>query len=290
MKKERFLDLVCESLDRLGATEEEIVKQRIHINAYLEDLGIEEESEELDYENPHEFAETIFRVIEAKRPRASVSEEDEEDVRVYEEDKSSLENDISEPDETADEDEVLTDSEEFYDDEPEEGATREFSISELPIDEETKEEEEDYYEEDELPTPTGNPIFFWMITVILAPLWIPLAATAGVLTILGYVLLAAFVVLYVPILVALILGGSVSILAELVYSIVKFVTGEAHIGLFEIGLGFIISALTISLSVLIYRYGTKYSKRHFRNYWRGVRRLIKRIKKAVWKLREVCSI
>ena len=149
--------------------------------------------------------------------------------------------------------------------------------------------DDDYYDEDDI-KPIGNPVFFWILTFILSPLWIPLAAAAAVIIVALYIMLSLFIVLYIPLLIVLILGGSVAVLAELVYSIVKFVTGQIHIGLFELGLGFLIAALTLCLSVLIYRFGTKYAPKIWKKYWQSASKLFKKLKRLIRKLKGVCSI
>ena len=372
MKKEHFLDLVCEHLAGLGVDETEIVKQRAHINSYLVSLGIGEESEELDYESPEEFAEEIFGVIRSKQtkkvvtakeitedateeiseaavssdqnattgtqsedhieffaPASDLSDEDD-DVKLFaaEEIAASDEMPVLEitaqpsdeaPDAPAKEEfseAVLSrdgDTAEIYYDELgdlleaelsdrydgeetiEEGATREFSVVDIAGDvledfDYSESDEDDYYADDDCSASEGNPVFFWILTVILSPLWIPLGALAFLLIGVGYVLLPIFLVIYIPLLIALILGGSVAALAELVYSIIKFVTGEVQIGLLELGLGFIIAALTLCLSVLIYRFGTKYASRAIKNYWKTVRKMIRKLKKGIRKIRGACSI
>ncbi len=375
MKKEHFLDLVCEHLAGLGVDETEIVKQRAHINSYLGSLGIGEESEELDYESPEEFAEEIFGVIRSKQtkkivtakeiteaateeiseaavspdqnvttetpsedhigffaPASDLSDEDD-DVKLFttgeiaasdempalditvqpsnevvgaDDDggKAPLtEADIDECENTAeiyyDElgDSLEAELSDYYDGEEtiEEGATREFSVVDIAGDELedfdcSESDEDDYYAEDDYSRPEGNPVFFWILTVILSPLWISLGALAFLLIGVGYVLLPIFLVIYIPLLIALILGGSVSALAELVYSIIKFVTGEVQIGLLELGLGFIIVALTLCLSVLIYRFGTKYASGAIKNYWKTVRKMIRKLKKGIRKIKGACSI
>ena len=169
----------------------------------------------------------------------------------------------------------------------EEGATREFSLSELA---EALPEEEDYFDSEDHSKPAGNPVFFFIIAVILSPLWIALGAVSLALIGALYVFLLIFIVTYIPLLIALILGGAVASLAELIYSIIKFVTGNTAIGLLELGLGFLTCAVTLSLSVIIYRFGTKYAPGSIKNYWRNVKKLFKKCKRILRKLREVCSI
>ena len=79
MKKETFLDLVCERLSELSLDAREIEKQRAHIDKYLSNLGIEDESEELDDEDPNEFAEDIYEVMLENGVVTEKSEDEAED-------------------------------------------------------------------------------------------------------------------------------------------------------------------------------------------------------------------
>ena len=269
-----FIALVCKRFDELGAPKAEIEKQRVYIKKYLDSLGIGEVSAELDGEDPVAFADEIFKIIKA---RGLKNKEEAEPVP------------IDPPAEIETLGQELEEESSYGDLVPEDG-TREFSISDVSS--ETSLEEQEAFEKEEYyqTALTGNPVFFWILTVILSPLWLTVAALFGIGVVVLYILLSVFVILYVPFLILLILGGSAGIIAELIYSIVKFVAGEIHIGLFELGLGFALAAAVISLSVLIYRFGTKYAPKIRRGYFGGVSRLFKRIKKVVRRLREVCSI
>lgn len=315
MKKARFIDLVCARLSELGASEIDVKKQRIHINSYLTGLGIGDESEELDYESPTDFADEIYRIIKDRTDAKNKPEEivtdntentddTEDDVKVFvsgekaKEEPSCEENaETAEPEEEIYEslgDELESEASDYYDDDTEEiGATREFDIKGITSSEEAVEEYEDEEdeecEEDELPI-VGNPVFFVIISVLLSPVWIPVSLLAALACVVLFVLLSVFIVVYIPLLVALILGGSVMTIAEVIYAIIKFVTGQVHIGLFELGIGAVLMALVISLSVVIYRFGTKYAVKAWKNYWHGVGVLFKRLKRLIRKLRRVCSI
>ena len=307
MKREVFIALVCKRLDELGTPKAEIEKQRVHIKKYLESLGIGDVSGDLDGEDPVAFAEEIFEIIkvhglENKEDTEPMGEEkneeenfedggnededEDEDVKVFYAPSDAKDDDSDSFEDLGDE----LEAENAYEDFAPEDGTREFNISDMDseasFDEDETEDEDEYYQA----KPTGNPVFFWILTVILSPLWVPVAALLGVLVIALYILLSVFIVLYVPLLILMILGGSVGIIAELIYSIVKFVTGEIHIGLFELGLGFALAAAVISLSVLIYRFGTKYAPNIWSGYFENVSRLLKKLRKVVRKLREVCSI
>ena len=312
MKKARFIDLVCARLSELGASESDVKKQRIHINSYLTGLGIGEESEELDYESPTDFADEIYSIIKDRtegknEPEEIVTEnmestdDTDDDVKVFVSGEQATEElsseETAEPEEEIYEslgDELESEASDYYDEDTEEiGATREFDIKGITSSEEAVEEYEDEEdeecEEDELPI-VGNPVFFVIISVLLSPVWLPVALLAALACVVLFVLLSVFIVVYIPLLVALILGGSVMTIAEVIYSIVKLVTGQVHIGLFELGIGAVLMALVIFLSVVIYRFGTKYAVKTWKNYLHGVGVLFKRLKRLVRKFRRVCSI
>ena len=291
MKKIRFIDLVLSHLAQLGATEAELEKQRKHIDLYLTNLGIGDAAEELDYESPSDFAEDIFKIIKAHRatetedilPLDEPEEIEEDDVKIF-----SADEDAEDYSELGSE--LESEFEDYYDEEPteEEYATREFCIIDADDDYYAVGEEEEQEEEEYIPS--GNPVFFWIITAVLAPLWIPLIALSFALCAALFVLLSVFIVMYIPLLIAVILGGSCAILAEIIFSIIKFIGGAAHIGLFELGLAFVIGAIMVSLSVLIYRFGTKYALKVWRNYWSSVSNILKKLRRLIRKFKGVCSI
>ncbi len=291
MKKIRFIDLVLSHLARLGATEAELEKQRRQIDLYLTKIGIGEEAEELDYESPSDFAEEIFKVIKAHRiPELEeippLDEEDtgeDDDVKVFASD---------EDDDVLGElgEELESERSDYFDEEEtqEEYATREFSISDAEDDYYAVGEEEEQEEEEYIPS--GNPVFFWIIAVVLSPLWIPLGILSLAFSAVLFVLLSVFIVIYIPLLIAIILGGSCAILAEIIFSIVKFIGGQIHIGLFELGLAFVIGAIMVSISVVIYRFGTKYAVKVWSNYWSVASDIFKKLKRLIRKFKGVCSI
>ncbi|MEE0968648.1 MAG: hypothetical protein U0M06_04675 [Clostridia bacterium] len=314
MKKERFLDLVSEELQKLGISEDERIKQRKQISSYLSSLGIEEEAEELDHESPKDFAQEIFGVISQVHSKTDEPDQLLEHTAVF---------DIptfSEAEEYADEyseeyseeyaeyngDEKLEDSadvsESYLDGEPdvyyenvmaEDGATREFDIRDI-IEEDIS--ESDYYEDedddydDDYSKPKGNPVFFYIIAIVLSPLWVSLGVLGLLMIPVCYLGLIMFTALYIPILIVLILGGSVASIAGLVYSVLKFTGGETGVGFFELGISFLIAASVLCLSVIIYRAGTKYSPRAIKKYPRTVKKMLKKVRRLVRKIGEVCSI
>ncbi len=185
---------------------------------------------------------------------------------------------------------------EYYGEEAEEevGATIEFDALEALDgldggEYDSDEDEEDYYDGD-FSRPAGNPVFFWILAVILSPVLIAVSAVIFALIPVCFVGLLLFLVLYIPLLILLILGGSVASIAELIYSIIKLTGGEMSVGLFELGLGFLLFAFVLASSVLVYRLGTKYVPAALKKYPKTVKKCFRRLKRLVYKAMEVCSI
>ncbi|MBR4296284.1 MAG: hypothetical protein IKT56_05565, partial [Clostridia bacterium] len=304
MRKEKFLDLVCEHLASLGAQKNDILSHRVHIDKYLLNLGIGDDSPELDDESPEAFAAEIYELIKAKpaskedayaQEPKEIEEEDIDTAELPEETtiETSVPAAISVSEQIKAEEEYINEeflnelgdsltqevaTEDYYD-EAEVDATREFNVIDLPI-EEYSENEDDYYEEDYFARPIGNTVFFWILAVILSPVWIALGIVSAATVAISFVFLVLFVALYIPILIALIIGGSITALAELIYSIIKLSTGATAIGLFEMGICFIVVALVISLSVLTYRMGTKIAPNALRKFGKFLKKLKIMLKKG----------
>ena len=141
-------------------------------------------------------------------------------------------------------------------------------------------EEEDYFEksDEEDYMPTGNPALFWVLVTRTSFLWIPLAVLFSVCIGLGVALMVIFEAIYIPALVVVIIGGSAVSFAELIYSIIKFAGKNPAVALFELGLGFIVAALTVGLPAGMYHLGVSAFPK-----WIKLRRLYR-------KLKGVCSI
>lgn len=385
MKKETFLDLVCERLSELSLDAREIEKQRAHIDKYLSNLGIEDESEELDDEDPNEFAEDIYEVMlengavtgnpeivtdaenaenedeaeseddgdgdgkkweENDDPAEDPDDDDIDDIIVTAPPKKS-ENDFVEAEtrtdiaiprrdfgmsgtetenteDVSDSEPPYTDEEleEFYESEglsdedlggspdeivataekeAEEDATREFGVSDIELEEikrkarepvkrnEDDEDEFDYYEE-ALPEIEGNPVLFHVLAVLLSPVWIALSAVALALVAVCYTLIFIFKVLYMPLIVTSILGGSAVTLAEAFYGITRIAAKNTYVGLLEIGIGLIAASIAVLLVVLIYKLGVDVSPKAFKKFGKFLRRSRKKLKIGIMKLKGACCI
>ena len=153
-------------------------------------------------------------------------------------------------------------------------------------------EEEDYFEktdEDDY-KPSGNPALFWVLVCLTSFLWIPLGILFFVGIGLGVILMILFEVLYIPGLVGIIIGGFAVSFAELVYSIIKFAGKNPAVGFFELGLGFLVAALTVGLPSGMYYLGVSVFPGWIKNYGKNVKRLMKKLSRLYRKLKGACSI
>lgn len=400
MKKETFLDLVCGRFYELDLSESDIEKQRRYINKYLSDMGIEEESEELDEEDPIGFADDIYELMRSRglitvrgrdedehvpevaeapqqpempeepfsepptppeQPVEQVAEPYEEPLSeptpVYEPETNAsgqAENDVSFYDgdftrtnislelPTVDVDASVTDEntataaftipsddadelpytdeelERFYEEEGlsdenlgefasevsgspnEDGDTIKFDISAVELERIRKasakaqargndDDEDDYYVET-FPETVGNPVLFYLLAVILSPIWLSLFAVLLAVVGVVYVVLALFKLLYIPMIVAVLVCGSVASVAELFHGVFRVVGGSVYIGLFEAGLGLILAAVTILLVVLIYKAGTGAAPILFKKFGKFIKKRRKKLKTAIMKLKGACCI
>lgn len=388
MKKETFLDLVCGRLSELSLDAREVEKQRAHIDKYLTDLGIGDEAEELDDEDPNEFAEDIYEVMLENGVIAGETENEPEDNgKVAEDDgkiaeevveeidsfasgndanaafeqaedsddeiivtvppskntpdifEAKTRTDISLPrsdvgtnyepagetDDVSDSEPPYTDEEleEFYEseglsdedlggspdeiaaetgEEADDDATREFGVSDIELEEikrkarepakrsaDDEEDEFDYYEE-ALPEIEGNPVLFHVLAVLLSPLWIAFSAAALAIVAVCYTLIFIFKALYMPLIVASVLGGSVVTLAEAFYGVTRIAAKNTYVGLLEIGIGLIAAAIAILLAGLIYKLGVDVSPKAFKKFGKFLRRSRKKLKIGIMKLKGACCI
>ena len=153
-------------------------------------------------------------------------------------------------------------------------------------------EEEDYFEksDEEDYMPTGNPALFWVLAALTSFLWIPLAALFFVGIGLGVALMFIFEIIYIPALVVVIIGGAAVSFAELIYSVIKFADPNPAVALFELGLGFIVAALTVGLPAGMYYLGVSAFPKWIKNYGKNVKKLMKKLRCLYRKLKGVCSI
>lgn len=153
-------------------------------------------------------------------------------------------------------------------------------------------EEEDYFEkaDEEDYKPSGNPVLFWVLVCLTSFLWIPLGILFFVGIGLGIVLMILFEALYIPGLVGIIIGGAAISFAELIYSIIKFADKNPAVAFFELGLGFLVAALTVGLPSGMYYLGVSVFPCWIRNYGKNIKKLMKKLRRLYRKLKGACSI
>ncbi len=154
------------------------------------------------------------------------------------------------------------------------------------------EEEEDYFEksDEEDYKPSGNPTLFWVLVCLTSFLWIPLGILLFVGIGLGVVLMLLFEALYIPAIVGIIIGGFAVSFAELIYSIIKFAGKNPAVALFELGLGFLVAALSVGLPAGMYYLGVGVFPKWIKNYGVNVKKLLKKLRRLYRRLKGACSI
>ena len=251
----------------------------------------------------HEFSDEMPEIETIEAPDVPEASEEPEDIKIFEGSHAAAydEQTQSEPAPPVYEQPAEEDYSPFEDDDvqaPENvNGTIEFDVSSIrqkpqPPKTVPLEEEEDYFErsdEDDY-RPTGNPALFWVLVALTSFLWIPLAALFFVGIGLGVVLMIVFEVLYIPALVAIIIGGSALTFAELIYGIVKFADKNPAVAFFELGLGVIVAALTVGLPAGMYYLGVSAFSKWIKNYGRNVKKLMKKLRRLYRKVKGACSI
>ena len=253
-------------------------------------------------EQPHEFSDEMPEIETIDTPSPEATDE-ADDVKIFEDSHSAPAVDLPPESDTHALEEV---SEEVYNPFEEEdqvqppenvNGTIEFDVASIkkrqkPSPAEPLKEEEDYFEksDEEDYMPTGNPALFWVLVALTSFLWIPLAVLFFVCIGLGIALMVIFEAIYIPALVVVIIGGSAVSFAELIYSVIKFAGKNPAVALFELGLGFIVAALTVGLPAGIYYLGVSAFPKWIKNYGKNVKKLMKKLRRLYRKLKGVCSI
>lgn len=259
--------------------------------------------EPVPQEQPHEFSDEMPEIETIDIPAPEVTDE-ADDVKIFESSHSAPaidnlppESDTPVPEEAFEE--VYNPFEEEDQVQPPENVngTIEFDVASIKKRQNTPQaeplkEEEDYFEksDEEDYMPTGNPALFWVLVALTSFLWAPLAVLFFVGIGLGVALMAIFEVIYIPALVVVIIGGSAVSFAELIYSIIKFAGKNPAVALFELGLGFIVAALTVGLPAGMYYLGVSAFPKWIKNYGKNVKKLMKKLRRIYRKLKGVCSI
>ena len=253
-------------------------------------------------EQPHEFSDEMPEIETIDTPSPEAADE-ADDVKIFEGSHSAPAVDLPPESDTHELEEA---SEEVYNPFEEEdqvqppenvNGTIEFDVASIkkrqkPSPAEPLKEEEDYFEksDEEDYMPTGNPALFWVLVALTSFLWIPLAVLFFVCIGLGVALMVIFEAIYIPALVVVIIGGSAVSFAELIYSVIKFAGKNPAVALFELGLGFIVAALTVGLPAGMYYLGVSAFPKWIKDYGKNVKKLMKKLRRLYRKLKGVCSI
>ena len=258
--------------------------------------------EPVPQEQPHEFSDEMpeIETIDIPAPEAT---DEADDVKIFEGSHSTPAVDLPPESDTPALEEA---SEEVYNPFEEEdqvqppenvNGTIEFDVASIKKRQNTPQaeplkEEEDYFEksDEEDYMPTGNPALFWVLVALTSFLWVPLAVLFFVGIGLGIALMVIFEAIYIPALVVVIIGGSAVSFTELIYSIIKFAGKNPAVALFELGLGFIVAALTVGLPAGMYYLGVSAFPKWIKNYGKNVKKLMKKLHRIYRKLKGVCSI
>lgn len=151
-------------------------------------------------------------------------------------------------------------------------------------------EQEYTYNDDDIPEPVGNPIWFWVLFGLCSPFLLAGAIATLALYGLGYAVILLFKVAYVPMIVVTIFGGSALTLAELIYSFIKISGENTAVGFFEFGICLCVAALTVGFSALTYYLGTKVMPTAFKEYRRLFKFGLRKIRRAFKRAKGVCSV
>lgn len=111
----------------------------------------------------------------------------------------------------------------------------------------------------------------------------------AVLVILGYTFIAALIAFFIAILVAVTVLGGVSTLAGLIYGIVTLFSSAPE-GIYEIGITFIILAVTLALAILSYNIAVRFIPVLWSKYTASVtNELISKLRRHLNNVRKECN-
>lgn len=131
--------------------------------------------------------------------------------------------------------------------------------------------------------------FFALISVFTSPLWLTVAAFLFSLFALSVVAVCVFTCIAFALVIAEVAAGGAGFFVGLIYGILKIVGGLPGTGLYEIGIGIIITGVTAALSVLTYSFATRtlpFILKEVFLFW-GV--VVRRIGVLIERFREECN-
>ena len=103
-----------------------------------------------------------------------------------------------------------------------------------------------------------NEWLYIAILVVAIPIAIALILLAIALYLGFWVALALVMIACIALLVVFVTAGAIVSIVGIVYGVVKIITGNTPVGLFEIGLGVIVGAATMFIGILIYNFAVRF--------------------------------
>lgn len=103
----------------------------------------------------------------------------------------------------------------------------------------------------------GGKIFFWATLIVALPFIILLALLALVIYVAIWVVLAVMMIACITLLIVFVGGGVAVSFIGIVYGALQIIKGNVPVGLFEIGLGIIVGAVVMLVSILIYNFAVR---------------------------------
>lgn len=148
-------------------------------------------------------------------------------------------------------------------------------------------------EENKLPDyiseePVPNCTLFWILFAVSAPITLPLALAALVLTAGVWAALGIIVAASVAALVAVCAGGTLLSVIGIIYGALQLAESRA-VGMYEIGLGILIGGISMFVGILIYNFAVRFMPLVFRWAAEFFRWAFKRIKGLFNYLRRECA-
>jgi hypothetical protein len=137
----------------------------------------------------------------------------------------------------------------------------------------------------------GNEWLYVLLLVVTIPIALALILTAFVLYLGFWVVLALAMIACIAVLVVFVTVFALIAIVGIVYGVVKLITGNVPVGLFEIGLGVMVGAAVMFIGILVYNFAVRFIPfimkllaRLFRAGFRGIRNGYQVLKGAVEEL------
>lgn len=103
----------------------------------------------------------------------------------------------------------------------------------------------------------GGKIFFWATLIIALPFIFLLALIALALYVAFWIVLALLMIVLITALIGFVGVGVAISFVGIVYGVLQIIKGMVPVGLFEIGLGVVVGAIVLFVSILIYNFAVR---------------------------------